>query len=112
MNPNDQYFQQQQPGYGAPPLGQNYGGMLAPPTRTPVMQNQPQQFPPSNGPNSMNPYGQPSPRPPMAQYGHSPLPPQATNPHQLAQQMGGMNLGDNSLKSRVPSMYPPMKGNV
>ncbi len=107
MNPNDQYFQQQQPGYGAPPLGpQNYGGGMMPP-RTPVMQ--PQQFPPANGPHSMNPYGQPSPRPPMAQYGQSPLPP---NPNQLAQQMGGMNLADNSLKSPAPPMYPPMNGNV
>lgn len=112
MNPNDQYFQQQQPGYGAPQLGQNYGGMMPPPPRTPVMVNQPQQFPPANGPQNMNPYGQPSPRPPMTQYGHSPLPPQAANPNQLAQQMGGMNLGDNSLKSPVPSMYPPMNGNV
>lgn len=113
MNPNDQYFQQQQPGYGAPPLGQNYGGMMAPPARTPVMPNQPQQFPPANGPHNMNPYGQPSPRPPMAQsYGHSPLPPQGANPHQLAQQMGGMSLADNSLKSPIPTMYPPMNGNV
>ena len=114
MNPNVQYFQQQQqqqPGYGAPPLGQNYGGGMMPP-RTPVMQTQPQQFPPTNGPHNMNPYGQPSPRPPMAQYGHSPLPPQAANPNQLAQQMGGMNLADNSLKSPAPQMYPPMNGNV
>ena len=112
MNPNDQYFQQQQqPGYGAPPLGQNYGGGMMPP-RTPVMQTQPQQFPPANGPHNMNPYGQPSPRPPMAQYGHSPLPPPQANPNQLAQQMGGMNLADNSLKSPVPQMYPPINGNA
>lgn len=116
MNPNDQYFQQQQqqqPGYGAPPLGQNYGGMMPPPPRTPVMQNQPQQFPPANGPHNVNPYGQPSPRPPMAQYGHSPLPPQA-NPNQLVQQMGGMNLGDPNAKSPAapPSMYAPMNGSI
>ena len=58
MNPKDQYFQQQQlPGYGAPPLGQNYGGDMMPP-RTLVMQTQPQQFPPTNGPHNGNPYGQ------------------------------------------------------
>ena len=37
INPNYQYFQQQQPGYGVPPLGHNYGGGMMPP-RTLVMQ--------------------------------------------------------------------------
>lgn len=99
MNPNDPYFHQQ------PPMSyaQGYSGMQAPP-RTPVMPlQQQQQFPP--GP-PMGQYGL-SPRPQTTPF-QSPMPgpPGPPNPNQLAQQMGGMNLGDGASKS--PSQFPPM----
>lgn len=103
MNPSNQYFQQQpQMGYGAPPVP-GYGAMPAPP-RTPGLPPQ-QQFPP--GPPAGG-FGQPSPRPPTAQY-QSPMPPAGQpNPNQLAQQMSGMSLANGSVNS--PASFPPMPG--
>ena len=60
----------------------------------------------------MNPIDPPLPRSPMAQYKHSQLPPEEANPNQLAQQLGGVDLADNSSNPHGPQIYLPMNENL